>query len=291
MVQSQLETGLIHKKGHKCVTLPQNGALSQAPCCAACRCPLQPQTRCCSTPHACQPPPLLLLLLLPAALPPPTPRLRVRVAVRAVGVRRSPTDRPQRQPIMYVPSAYQLARSNSVCVPAFPIAYARALDVHEIRSGRDMPGCWAALLGAGCTGGTVCVCSDAVALWAVHMPLQQQQQSHTPSFIKHRLLSFPLCKRIVLDDPSLGQPLLYASVTRPATCRCPLQPQTCCCSTPHAYQPSPLLLLLLLPAALANLVLYPLDRALAARHVSAFVRLKLLWFLFRSATAYSSAKR
>jgi hypothetical protein len=145
-------------------------------------------------------------------LPPRAPpRLRVRVAVRAVAVRKSPTDRPQRQHSMYVPSACQLARSNSVCVPAFPIADARALDVHEISSGRDVPGYWAALLGAGCTGGTVCVCSDALALWAVHMPLQQQPQPHTPSFIKHRLLSFPLCKRIILGDPSQGQPLIRAA--------------------------------------------------------------------------------
>jgi hypothetical protein len=40
---------------------------------------------------------------------------------------------------------------------------------------------------------------------------QQQQQQQTNSFIKHRLLSFPSCRRICIGCPLLGRPLIAAT--------------------------------------------------------------------------------
>lgn len=101
------------------------------------------------------------------------------------------------------------AALKSLPVSGFPVADVKAIDVRALNARDDACCHWQTVLGAGFVEGTVCVCCDSVALWAVQLPQQQHQK--TSSFIKHRLLSFPSCYRIHLGCPSAGCALIRAT--------------------------------------------------------------------------------
>jgi hypothetical protein len=90
----------------------------------------------------------------------------------------------------------------------FPVIDAGAIDVVCFTAKEAGNTHWNALLRSSASEGTVCICSDSDALWAIQIPQPGERQS---SFIKHRLLSFPSCVRISLGLPQNGQPLIKAS--------------------------------------------------------------------------------
>jgi hypothetical protein len=125
------------------------------------------------------------------------------------GFNHSGAHRP-RIPVPACPRCRVCSNEQPHPTAAFPVADATAIDVCQFSFHDNISSHWQALLGPAAAQGAVCVCSDAVALWALQLP-QSQQQQQSASFIKHRLLSFPFCHRIRIGSPHLGRPLITAT--------------------------------------------------------------------------------